>query len=790
MSAAALHEAGYGPLVSVIPPGAKLSPRSKIKPSMLGKVPGKLGKHGWYGYDFVREPLTDYEIKRLEKWGANVGLLGDRFPAMDVDVEDEKLASVIAARAAKAFGPAPERASRGARRLFVYRTEEPFPRRALEIEYKGAKHVVEFLGKGRQYLVYGTHPSGVEYTWDGTALWDCKPSVLPLISAQDVDDFLEQMKNDLEAKDIPCHLSTEGPKSEKLVPPQEDLAAPSIEVLEEAVARIPNDDTFPERDDYIAFGCAIKAAGGDDAAYIYQDWCARWDGGENDPETVADDWARMHPPFRTGWPWIKELAGLAAEDEFEVLADAPPEPPKEEPRQVALTDEDFVHRLLPVLRDSVCYVPGKTNGTWWVWAGHVWVEDLKLEAETRIRALLREEALSLERQGRAGGKEGAPLRAAARRIQSAAGIKAVIGLLKAKLAISIEQFDREPWWLNTPEGVLDLRNRTRRESRPGDYLAKSTTVSPKEGPAPLWSAFLEKLTGGDAELEGFLRRYMGYCLTSDISAKVLVFAWGSNTDTGKSTFVRTVRAILGSYARTTNVQAFMSASKRDVPDNIAQLVGVRLTTATEPGQGQEWNDEMLKAILGDDEIQVRKFFGSWFDFRPQFKIFIAGNHEPELKQVTDSMRRRILIVPMNQKVPLEEQISRLDEKMVEQEGAAILAWMVRGCVEWQAEGLRPPEAVRATTDRYWQQMDTLGRWVLEQCELRTGAQSSRADLYHAWAQWCRSNGHRPGNDLSFKQDLDARLTEFGIQEARFRQGDSYVRGYEGITLRDDMEVVV
>ncbi len=787
MSAKALYDAGFTDLVSVIPPDAPLSPNSKVDPSQRGKCPGKKGQNGWFGYDFLRQPLTKYEVGRLEDWGANVGLLAAKYPALDIDVDDEELATEIADAALTFLGPAPIRTSRKPRLLLVYRTKEPFARRALELLDGEKKHVVEFLGEGRQYLVHGKHPSGSDYGWPKGALWDWKPAELPEITAEQADAFLAHLAERFSGR-FNIGITGQREKSDEPIPPQEGLKAPSLDDLRAVVAEIPNNDLlFPTREDYIAFGHAVKAAGGDEALDIYQEWCARWDGGDNDPEVVEADWSRMQPPYRIGWDWLRTKAGDTAQDEF--TPDPTLLPPEEAQPQVEFSDEYFIHRILPELKERIRYVPGPTNGTWWTWEGHRWVEDKSLQHERIVRDLLRVEALRINRYGGAKAEE-QNAKSAARRIQSSNGIAAIVKLLRARVASAVDDFDRDPWVLNTPSGLIDLKVFKRRPAVPMDLVSKATSVAPAPGAAPLWSAFLERLTGGDKELEKFLQRYLGYCLTGDMSEKVLAFAWGSNTDTGKSTFVRTVKAVLGNYVKTTNVQAFMTSSRGTVPDHIAQLLGVRLTTATEPGQGQEWDDEMLKAIIGDDEIQVRRFFGSWFDFRPQFKILIAGNHEPELRQVTDSMRRRILIIPMNNKVPVEEQIAGLGEKMVAEEGPAILAWMIAGCKAWQEKGLAAPEAVRVTTERYWLQQDNLKRWVEEQCELDPDALTPRQPLYASWAQWCRANGIRVDSETVFKQELDARSGEFGIRNVRFMDGGKKIRGYKGIHVRDDMEVVI
>lgn len=302
-----LYEAGFTNIVSVIPPGATISPNSRVDPSQRGKCPGiKSGDGDWYGYDFTKKGVRP---EHIDSSGANLGVMGDRFPALDIDSENEQITNVVVARAFEELGDGLLRYSRGHRRLIMYRTDSPFRKMALEIWYKDEKHVIEFLGEKRQYLVAGTHPSGNEYRWEGKAPWDIDPDDLPEITEEGARAFLTRLRDDFRVKGIEADFQGAKAKINEPAPPQEELQAPNLEQLEAVVTDIPNDESFADREDYIAFGHAVKAAGGDEALYIFQEWCDRWEDGVNDPETVGADWGRMHPPFRIGYDYLLRLAG-------------------------------------------------------------------------------------------------------------------------------------------------------------------------------------------------------------------------------------------------------------------------------------------------------------------------------------------------------------------------------------------------------------------------------------------------------------------------------------------------
>jgi len=264
MSATKLHNAGFTPLVCVVPPDSKISPNSSISPKALGKVPGKKGAKGWYGYGWAAAiPPTKGDLKLWESWGANTGILARDFPGLDIDVEDAQLAQFVMQEAHVMLGRAPIRTSREPRKLLVYRTDEPFTRIAATINYKGKDHVVEMLADGLQYIVHGKHPSGTDYGWEGKALWDHKPEDLSVVTAARVIAFMERLKRLLEGR-ATVEISGTGKLKKKAdAPPQNDLRAPSLEALESVVKLVPNE--YASRDEYIFFGHAVKAAGGDAA---------------------------------------------------------------------------------------------------------------------------------------------------------------------------------------------------------------------------------------------------------------------------------------------------------------------------------------------------------------------------------------------------------------------------------------------------------------------------------------------------------------------------------------------
>lgn len=795
MSARALYARGYTDLVSVIPPGATIKPNSRVDPSQRGKCPGRMGAGGWYGYDFTTAGTPTAEaVEAWAHWGANVGLMGEHFPGLDIDSDDPRLTAAVRRFATEHLGPAPARTSRGSRSLLVYRTNAPFGRRALTVEFEGAEHTVEVLGRGRQYLVYGTHPSGRPYGWEGEPLWNVAPESLSLVTLEMVDAFLDALQEALGSKGLTVHRT--GANEGADAPPQEDLQGPSPAEVARVVAEIPNGSAFPDRESYIRMGHAIKAAaGGENGLPIFQEWAERWEDGVNDPDTVAADWARMHPPFRVGWPWLLDTAAnhgyASARDEFEADPMAADEPMPESPwgsmavaGVIRFSDEWLVHLIRRRIGDEVRYIPGLGgNGMWLTWNGFKWVLARRLEHEQIVRRTLTSLGQALQALAESmPAKEATPVARAALKCQSRTGITSVLDLLRAHVAVGDGGFDLDPFHLNTPGGVFDLR--TGRQIEGDRQYRLATACAPAPGVPHRWLRFLEDLTGGDPAFQDYLQLSMGYTLTGAMSEKVFWFIWGSSSDTGKSTFISVLQGILGDYSSSVDVKAFLSADANRLRPELAQLPGVRLVTATEPATGRVWDEETIKAITGGDTIQTRLLYGQPFTYEPQFKIIVAGNHEPAIRNIDDAMKRRIRIMPFNIKVPEERKVRDLAQQIIREEGPQVLAWLMEGARRWVAEGLETPQVVALKTDAYTQEEDMMAEWISEVCEFDPAYQTPRQLLFEHWSMWMKARNRGPGSIQAFRQEFEDRTAQFEIKESRLKlDGGGHPRGYTGVRIR-------
>jgi putative DNA primase/helicase len=324
--------------------------------------------------------------------------------------------------------------------------------------------------------------------------------------------------------------------------------------------------------------------------------------------------------------------------------------------------------------------------------------------------------------------------------------------------------------------TFDLRTGGDRAPDPLDYITKKTACrcAPVGTQHPLWTDFLERATDGNAELQGFLQRYIGYCCTGFTTEHVFVFAYGTGAN-GKSTFINTIVGIFGDYATIADMATFVASNTEHHPTDLAKLRGARLVVAQETQKGRRWDETKIKALTGGDKITARYMRQDFFDFVPTFKLFICGNHKPRLVSVDEAIRRRLLLVPFTVQIPPAERDPRLADKL-KAEWPAILRWCIDGCLAWQQMGLSPPPIVRDATEAYFADQDTLSQW-LDDCTQDSGmlAFTRTAELFTSWKVWCEDNNLKPGSQQALSEVLSAR----GYVKKRDNTGH---RGFSNLTI--------
>jgi putative DNA primase/helicase len=299
--------------------------------------------------------------------------------------------------------------------------------------------------------------------------------------------------------------------------------------------------------------------------------------------------------------------------------------------------------------------------------------------------------------------------------------------------------------------TIELRTGTTRPPRREDYCTKSTAVAPG-GDCPRWRQFLEEITAGDYELQTYLQRMAGYCLTGVTTEHALFFCYGTGAN-GKSVFVNTLAGIWGDYAVVAPMETFVASNVDHHPTDLAMLRGARLVIATETEAGKRWAESKIKMMTGGERISARFMRQDFFTFLPQFKLLISGNHKPGLRGVDEAIRRRLHLIPFNVTIPADRRDTQLSEKL-KTEWPGILQWAVDGCLEWQLIGLAPPAAVRDATEAYLESEDSVSQWLDECCARDASYAEESSALFANWKNWAETRGEFIGSQKRLAQALE------------------------------------
>lgn len=430
---------------------------------------------------------------------------------------------------------------------------------------------------------------------------------------------------------------------------------------------------------------------------------------------------------------------------------------------------------------------------WLFWNGSRWERDEKLKhatavrdyqrakvtkliewAEKKIEAILADGGYGAEKQARAVQ---AYARANAKTLRQNACIMAVESLAKsnAELAAVPSQFDADPMVLGTPNGTVDLTTGEMRLATRTDYLTRQCAVAPAAPgtPCPTWMAFLHRAMDGDDEKVAFLQRVVGYTLTGQTNEHKLFFLFGTGRN-GKSVFVNTIFGLMGDYAKRAPAQTFLDSHGERHPTDLAGLQGARLVAGSELPAGKAWNESIIKDLTGGDVITARFMRGDFFDYKPQFTLFIAGNHQPAIKTTDEAMRARIVLVPFTVTIPEHERDPLLESKL-RQEWAAILRWAVDGAVAWGQDGLRVPASVRDASREYLDMEDHIGEFIDERLRTKPGNTLQIGELYQVFNEWQKNAGIAPWS----KKAMSQALAERGIKSFKLTGG---ARGYRDLAL--------
>ena len=784
-----LADAGFGDdLVPLAPPDGAISTKArKIAKDKLGKVPCKLLTDGWCGFkDWQTHIATDVDFHTWGTWpDVGAGLICRRVTVFDIDVKDAALADMIEARITRMLGTAPCRVGQAPKRLLVYRLADGEPcidKAVLRFtDPAGNAHVVEILGVKQQFVIAGIHPkTKLPYTWPRALGTFAK---LPPVTIAGLGGCLATVANELEI--FGCTITaraTVAAVGEKIAAAPAAPAGP-VGVTPRQMERLR---------EYARFHApACVGPGGEPktfavAAYLLGKWDdiegvfaimrdALGDEWEDDDLRTKVENAHEHRQRPAG----SETDGWQPEPTFvdqtvktiDGRNTRSPGPEIAPVNTIDGSDDYYALQFVDRNRDRFRFVADAGSGTWMRFDGTHWKRDKVLTVWDGIRTMHREMAADTKNT------------AEAKKLLSATTVSNVERHAKRDLRIATtqDQWDTDPAILVTPAGILDLRTGALRNATPADLVSRCTAAAPDANcPTPLWSKFLDRVTGGDRELQGYLQRLGGYALMGDAPEHCFQFFYGEGRN-GKGVFLNTLCGLMGDYALAASAATFIITRGDQHPTGMASLRGKRLVIVPEINEGATLNVSFIKALTGGDKIQtrlMRQDFDEGTGLNPTLMLY--GNYHPKLGTVDIAIAERVQMVPFNVYITPSERDMHLGEKL-RAEWPGILWWMGQGCRAWQRERLGMPAAVRAATAAYLAEQDAISEWFGERCERDPFLADTSARLYADYRAWMQAEyGAQPKAQRAWALWMQKQK---GVAAARSMSE----RGFTGVALKAPLD---
>jgi putative DNA primase/helicase len=447
-----------------------------------------------------------------------------------------------------------------------------------------------------------------------------------------------------------------------------------------------------------------------------------------------------------------------------------------------------------------------SEGQWYVFRAHNWEPDIVREyvaaldhviavyvAEAQRWGWLKSKALQQRKKDDADAckaREDAFLKRVAE-LHNLGRKKAVIELGSAganSLGITGTEWDADPWLLGCANGVIHLRDGSFREGSPEEYIrcAAPTEWRGIHEPCPVFEMAIREILKGCIALTNFLQRVFGYAVTGLSVEHILVIFWGSKGRNGKGTLLELLAFVLGLLAGPIKAEVLLDqgrARSSAGPDaDIMTFRGKRLVWASETDDGRKFNVGKVKWLVGGDSLKGRVPFGRHeVQFAPTHTLFLLTNHCPRADASDAAFWERVFLIPFERSFvdrPTQPHEKQRDPRLLEKlkaEAPGILAWLVRGCLEWQREGLNPPAEVRAATSEYRAGEDTLGQFIVQCCLVAPQCRVQAGNIRAEYECWCEENGHRPVSGYKFSKYLVDRFQ---------RDDSSRYRWYVGVGLKD------
>jgi len=330
----------------------------------------------------------------------------------------------------------------------------------------------------------------------------------------------------------------------------------------------------------------------------------------------------------------------------------------------------------------------------------------------------------------------------------------MLKLSQPALHVKLNNLDADPFMLNTPAGIVDLRTGLISPHDPKRLCANITKVTPGNVNMNLWEDLLKTITCGNADLESFLQMVAGMTAIGKVFTESMTIAYGDGSN-GKSTYYNSQAAVLGDYAGTIAAEA-LTTDRRNTGPDLAELKGKRLVIAAELEEGKRLSTSMLKQIASVDDITGEKKYKDPEKFTPSHSIVLYTNHRPKVGSTDTGTWRRITLIPFNATISVGQKVENYGAELAEKAGGAILSWVIEGAMRYHKNKhkLIAPAIVLDATDKYREANDWIGAFIEECCLTGKGLTAKSGELYNKYRERAEKNGEYVRHNSDFRAELE------------------------------------
>ena len=422
-----------------------------------------------------------------------------------------------------------------------------------------------------------------------------------------------------------------------------------------------------------------------------------------------------------------------------------------------LDDNETGDRRLIIMALKDRFIYDAKRGRWFIFRNGYWQTDFKEEYKIAAQVALteaygkeadRQASLAHSPDTDAGSRKTAAAKYAdlTRRLKQINSLRRLNSITdfartgKNDLVIFGDEWNRQPWTLQAQNQLIDLKTGEARTSFPQDYInrASPTEWTGIDTPAPTWETFLDATFAGNKKIVAYLQKALGLALVGKVIKHELYIFYGVGRN-GKGTMLETLKEVLGEdLASSINSDLIMQSGKPSNGPNpeILNLQGKRLVWTSETGENCRINSEKVKMLTGGDTISgIYKFSNDTITFEPTHTLIILTNYKPRISGSDVAMWDRVRLIPFTERFvpqPQKEnehpQDPELKDKLLA-EKSGILAWLVRGCMLFLADGLNPPPDVIEAGADYREEEDTVMQFINENCTQDENGKTMAKELY-------------------------------------------------------------